>query len=71
MPTEPIRIPKSKMKSTTSQSSSGSSKQTPSPKKWSCENHPGCMWSCPCDCNNCVEYNKVNQITKTNNICYK
>ena len=61
MPTEPITIPKSKIKNNKKQ-------QT---KHWSCEKHPGCMWSCPCDCNNCLEYNRVNKISKTNNINYK
>jgi hypothetical protein len=28
-------------------------------KIWKCEKHNGCMWSCPCDCSNCIEFNKT------------
>ena len=24
-----------------------------------CLNHPGCLWSCPCDCLNCVNFETV------------
>lgn len=27
-------------------------------REWNCEKNKGCMWSCPCDCNNCKEFNK-------------
>lgn len=28
-------------------------------KNWCCINHPGCMYSIPCDCQNCVAFEKM------------
>lgn len=25
-------------------------------KSWSCKNHPGCLYSIPCNCSNCQEF---------------
>jgi hypothetical protein len=46
MPSDPIPIPKTKTKTKKNVK-----------REWSCENNKGCMWSCPCDCNNCIEFN--------------
>jgi len=26
---------------------------------WECKTHPGCIWSCNCECENCTLYNKT------------
>ena len=28
-------------------------------KNWSCVKHPGCLYSIPCDCNNCIAFEKM------------
>lgn len=59
MPTEPIDIPKSKVTEKRNEFY-----QRSMHKRWNCEKHSGCMWSYPCDCRNCSEYNRVYKITK-------
>ena len=51
MPSEPMPIPKAKAKA--------KAKKQIITRNWICEKNKGCMWSCPCDCNNCVEFNKL------------
>ncbi len=33
-------------------------KKEPREDRWKkgCLNHPGCVWSCPCDCINCIAF---------------
>ena len=28
-------------------------------KNWCCINHPGCLYSIPCDCQNCLAFEKM------------
>lgn len=28
-------------------------------KNWSCVKHPGCLYSIPCDCYNCIAFEKM------------
>jgi hypothetical protein len=28
-------------------------------KNWSCVKHPGCLFSIPCDCHNCIAFVKM------------